>query len=230
MNIILVPGLWLDASSWEDVEPVLEQAGHHVHAVTLPGLGANAAVAERIGMADWVDAVTNLIDSEGGPIVLVGHSGGGNVVWGAAEARAERLARVIFVDTVPPPPGVGISEFALADGVVPFPGWDAFGEPEVADLDQPTRQKWAARTASVPPRTTSDPLPLDGDRRHRVPVTILSGTMTAETLKQALAEWGPFADEFAAIADAEVVHIDSGHWPQFSKPEALAQAILDAIG
>ena len=48
--------------------------------------------------------------------VLVGHSGGGNVVWGAAEARAGRVARVIFVDTVPPPDGREISEFEVVDG------------------------------------------------------------------------------------------------------------------
>ena len=28
MDIILVPGFWLDASSWEEVTPVLEAAGH----------------------------------------------------------------------------------------------------------------------------------------------------------------------------------------------------------
>jgi len=229
MNIILVPGLWLDASSWEDVAPTLERAGHHVHTVTLPGLGAAAATAERVGMAEWVDAVVNLVDSEAGPVVLVGHSGGGNVVWGAASARADRIERVIFVDTVPPPPGVGISEFEVVDGVVPFPGWDSFDDSEVGDLDAATREKWAARTAAVPPRTTTDPIRLEGDDRFSVPVTILSGTMDAQSLPAALAEWGPWAGEFAAIRHVEVVHLDSGHWPQFSKPDALAKAILDAL-
>ncbi|MDQ7991616.1 MAG: alpha/beta fold hydrolase [Propionicimonas sp.] len=230
MDIILIPGLWLDGSSWEDVAPTLERAGHHVHALTLPGLGADGAASGTIGMADWVDAVTNLIDSEGGPVVLVGHSGGGNVAWGAASARADRVARVVFVDTVPPPPGVGISEFDVVDGVVPFPGWDAFEDEEVGDLDEATRRKWAARTATVPPRTTTDPIRLEGEDRFRIPVTILSGTMTAETLPAALAQWRPWADEFAAIERADVVHLDSGHWPQFSKPEELSRAILDAVG
>lgn len=229
MNIILVPGLWLDASSWEDVVPALEDAGHHVHALTMPGLGADADASAQLGMDDWVDAVTNLIDSEGGPVVLVGHSGGGNVVWGAAAARADRVARVIFVDTVPPPPGVGISEFEVVDGVVPFPGWEAFEESEVSDLDPATRQKWAIRTASVPPRSTTDPIRLESEDRFAIPVTILSGELTEETLVAALGESGPWAEEFNAIEQAEVVHLGSGHWPQFSKPEALTRAILDAI-
>jgi pimeloyl-ACP methyl ester carboxylesterase len=28
MDIIMIPGMWLDASSWDAVAPVLEQAGH----------------------------------------------------------------------------------------------------------------------------------------------------------------------------------------------------------
>ena len=36
-----------------------------------------------------------------------------------------------------------------------------------------------------------------------------------------LAEWAPWADEFDAIEDAEVVKLGTGHWPQFSQPEAL---------
>ena len=86
---------------------------------------------------------------------------------------------MIFVDTVPPPPGVGISEFEVVDGVVPFPGWESFDDEEVGDLDPATRQKWAARTAPVPPRTTTDPIRLEGEERFDIPVTILSGTMDA---------------------------------------------------
>jgi hypothetical protein len=35
-DIILVPGMWLDGSSWEAVPPVLERAGHGAHPLTLP--------------------------------------------------------------------------------------------------------------------------------------------------------------------------------------------------
>jgi hypothetical protein len=38
MDVILVPGLWLDGSSWEAVVAVLEQAGHRTRALTLPGM------------------------------------------------------------------------------------------------------------------------------------------------------------------------------------------------
>jgi hypothetical protein len=38
MDIILIPGLWLDGSSWDDVVPALRWAGHQTHALTLPGM------------------------------------------------------------------------------------------------------------------------------------------------------------------------------------------------
>ena len=38
MDVILIPGFWLDASSWQEVTPLLEEAGHTVYPLTLPGL------------------------------------------------------------------------------------------------------------------------------------------------------------------------------------------------
>ncbi|GAA1988080.1 alpha/beta hydrolase [Microbacterium pumilum] len=229
MDIILIPGLWLDASSWEDVTPVLEAAGHTVHPLTLPGVGVPAPESSDIGIADWVDAVVAAIDSIDAPVVVVGHSGGGNVAWGAADARPDRVARVVFVDTTPPPNGADISEFELVDGVIPFPGWDFFDAPEVGDIDDDTRAKWSARAASVPAKVPSDPIALTDDRRHQVPVTVLSGGSSEAEFRGMLAEWGRFADEFNAIQSAEVVKLDSGHWPQFSQPERLGQAIVAAV-
>lgn len=229
MDIILVPGLWLDASSWEDVIPALESAGHTTHPLTLPGVGASASDSSDIGIQDWVDAVVTEIDAAGGPVVLVGHSGGGNVVWAAAEARADSVRRVVFVDTVPPPGGHGISEFEIVDGVVPFPGWDSFDAPDVEDLAPGVREKWAARARSVPARVPTDPLVLEGTHRHRVPVTLLMGGMDDAEFRAAVSEWGHFGEEFEAIDHSEVVRLGTGHWPQFSQPDRLASAILEAV-
>src|SRR3954447_5629194 len=173
MDIILIPGLWLDASSWDAITPALESAGHRVHIVPSPGLGVPAPDSSGIGIADWVDAVVAEIDSVDDPVVVVGHSGGGNVAWGAVDARPDRVSRAIFVDTVPPPSGQMISEFEVVDGVVPFPGWASFDEPEVYDLDEATRVRAEAHTASIAARVPSDPLVLTDDRRHQVPVTLL---------------------------------------------------------
>ncbi|NJI60462.1 alpha/beta fold hydrolase [Microbacterium oxydans] len=229
MDIILIPGLWLDASSWDDVIPALERAGHRVHALTMPGLGEPAAVTSDIGIADWVDAAVAAVDAVDGDVVVVGHSGGGNVAWGVADARPDRVSRVIFVDTVPPPPGNGISEFPIVDGVVPFPGWDFFEDEDVHDLDEATRARTTPLTSSVPARVPTDGISLTDPARYRVPVTLLMGDLDQATFDGLIDQWGPFGEEYRAIEDAEVIRIGSAHWPQFTVPDRLAELLNGAI-
>ncbi|WP_285138300.1 alpha/beta hydrolase [Microbacterium sp. lyk4-40-TSB-66] len=224
MDILLVPGLWLTASSWDDVVPALEQAGHRPHPLTMPGPAVGDLVID-----DWVDAVVSEIDRLDQPVVLVGHSGGGNVVWGAADRRPERVARVILVDTIAPHPGAMISEFPVDDGVVHFPGWDFFDHDDVADIDDETRRRTAQQVVDVPGRVPTSPVTLGDDRRLSVPVTILSGQLDAESLPHVLADWGAFAEEFGRIDDVEVVHLGSGHWPQFSQPAEFAKKLVAAV-
>lgn len=228
MDIILVPGLWLDAASWDAVTPGLKAAGHTVHPLTMPGVGRPVEYSAAITMADWVDAVVQQIDTVDAPVTLVGHSGGGNVVWGAADARPDAVSRVIFVDTVPPAPGSAIAEFPMADGVIPFPGWEYFPEEDVHDLTPELRTRYASKTRSVPARVPTDPIMLAGSR-HRVPVTLLMGALDQEAFDAQVDSWGAYGREYRAIQDCEVLRIDSAHWPQFSVPDRLTELILAAV-
>ena len=78
MDIVLIPGLWLDASSWDEVIPSLRQAGHRTHPLTLPGMESKDADRSKITLRDHVDVVVEVIDSldaTDGQLALVGHSG-----------------------------------------------------------------------------------------------------------------------------------------------------------
>lgn len=174
MQLILIPGLWLDAGSWHDVVPTIDDAGFDALPVTLPN-------APEAHLTDWVAAVVAHIDAADEPVALVGHSGGGNVAWGAADARPESIARVVFVDTVPVPDGADITGFPVVDGVIPFPGWDTFDTSDIADLDAATREHIAAEALAVPAAVPTDPLHLHDTRRHGIPVTVLSGVQTQKS-------------------------------------------------
>lgn len=90
MDIILIPGLWLDRSSWEQVVPPLEQAGHRTHPLTLPGMESRDADRSKITRRDQVDAVVAAIDSAdpaAGKVMLVGHSAGAAIAYAAVDAR-----------------------------------------------------------------------------------------------------------------------------------------------
>ncbi|MBN9196443.1 MAG: alpha/beta fold hydrolase, partial [Microbacterium sp.] len=146
MDILLVPGLWLDASSWDAVLPALQKAGHRPRALTMPGVGEPASASGDIGMADWVDAVVAEIDGIEGPVALVGHSGAGNVVYGAADARPDRVAHIVYVDTWPLPDGTANNaELPVVDGAVPLPEWSTFDEAELRDLDEAARERFRER-------------------------------------------------------------------------------------
>ncbi|OZB83810.1 alpha/beta hydrolase [Microbacterium sp. 13-71-7] len=229
MDIILVPGLWLDADSWAPVLAPLRDAGHTPRPLTLPGVGVPSSGSAGLRMDDWIAAVVAAIDEVQGDVVLVGHSGGGNVIWGAVDARPDRVRRAVFVDTVPPPNGSGISEFPVVDGVIPFPGWDFFDAGDVADLDAQTRAEVARTAQSVPAQVPTDPIALADPSRYDVPVTLLMGSLTQPELEGYLAQWGSYGDEYRRIRDAEVVRIGSGHWPQYSAPERLAELMVAAV-
>ncbi|WP_349427650.1 alpha/beta hydrolase [Microbacterium sp. LWS13-1.2] len=235
MHIILVPGLWLDASSWGEVAPALESAGHRTHALTMPGVGASGAESVGIGIADWVAATVDALDRLDGPVAVVGHSGGGNVAYGAVDARPDRVDHVVFLDTFPPGEGGSISEFPVVDGVIPFPGWDFFDDSDVADLDPQTRADVAARAKSVPERVPTDPIRLSDERRRAVPATIITGTVPEAQIREIVEKAPSWAAELAALEKLEVIELGApgdptGHWPQFSRPGAVAEAILRAIG
>ncbi|MDW4572390.1 alpha/beta hydrolase [Microbacterium sp. M3] len=235
MHIILIPGLWLDASSWGEVTPALETGGHRTHPLTMPGVGVSGAESAAIGIAEWVAAAVAEIDRLDGPVVLVGHSGGGNVAYGALDARPDRVQRIVFLDTFPPGEGGSISEFPVVDGVVPFPGWDFFDESDVADLDPQTRTDAQSRARSVPERVPTDPIRLTDERRRAVPATIITGTVSAAQIREIIEKAPPWAAELAALEQLDIVELGSegdatGHWPQFSRPGAVAEAILATIG
>src|SRR5688572_3394542 len=127
MNIVLIPGFWLDGASWDEVAAPLRNAGHTVNALTLPGLESREADRSGIGLRDHVDAVVTVVDSLPGPVVLVGHSGGGAIAHAVADARPDRIARVIYVDSGPLAHGAVINDaLSVVNGEVPLPEWSAF--------------------------------------------------------------------------------------------------------
>ena len=62
MDVLLIPGLWLDASSWEDVLPSLRAEGLRARPLTMPGVGRPGAESADVGISDWVDSVVAEID------------------------------------------------------------------------------------------------------------------------------------------------------------------------
>ena len=90
MDILLIAGLWLRNSIWDDVARALEDRGHRPVAVALPGADDGDAAATH---ADQLAAVLGAVDGAQRPIV-VGHSAACTLAWMAADRRPEAVRRV----------------------------------------------------------------------------------------------------------------------------------------
>lgn len=230
MDIVLIPGFWLDGSSWDDVAAPLREAGHTVHTPTLPGLESKDANREGIGLRDHVDAVVALIDSATEPVVLVGHSGGGAIAHAAVDARPDRVARVVYVDSGPLGDGGVINdEFPVVGNEIPLPDWSVFEEEDLVDLDDDLRASFRERTIPQPVRVGTDRQALTDPRRYDVPVTVIACEFPSAMLREWMDQGHPYTAELARIGSVELVDLPTGHWPQFTRPAELAGAILLAV-
>ncbi len=230
MDIILVPGFWLDASSWEEVTPPLTAAGHKVYPLTLPGLESAGAPRAGIGLRTHIDAVVAKIDSFDAPVVLVGHSGGGAIIHGAVDARPDRVARAIYVDSGPLGEGGVINDELPADGDdVPLPPWELFEDADLTDLTDDLRAMFRARAIPQPRGVAQDQQQLKDERRFEVPATVIACEFPSAMLTEMIAGGHPYVAELARIRDVEYVDLPTGHWPQFTKPAELGADILAAV-
>ena len=234
MDIILIPGFWLNGSSWNEVIPALEQAGHRTHALTLPGMESKDAERSEITLRDHVNAVVDVVDSfvpAVGQVVLVGHSGGGAIAHAVADARPDRVARVVYVDSGPLGQGGVINDdLPASGGEVPLPDWPFFEEEDLVDLSPELRAAFRERAIPTPEHVTSDLQELSDERRYDVPVTVIACEFSSAMLQEWVAQNHPAVRELAKIRDVDYIDLPTGHWPQFTRPEELGQAIVASVG
>jgi len=224
MDILLIAGLWLDGSAWDDVVPALEGLGHRPVALTLPGQGDGATGAT---LDDQVAAVLAAVDAAPGKPLVVGHSAAATLAWLAADARPEKVAKVAFIGGFPAVDGKAYADFfEVTDGVMPFPGWEPFEGPDSVDLDEEARSRFTAAAIPVPGDVANGVVRLTDERRYDTPVVLICPEFSPAQAQ----EWISAGEvpELAKAKHLEFVDIDSGHWPMITKPVELAQLLAAA--
>ncbi|WP_431047935.1 alpha/beta fold hydrolase [Streptomyces sp. P1-3] len=229
-NFVLVAGAWLGSWAWDEVVPTLREAGHGVHPLTLSGLADKQAVpaGRQTHVRDIVDEVEHLDLRD---VVLVGHSYSGIPVGQAAELIGDRLARVVFIDANVPADGESfVSNWwagpAKLEAAIAENGgfWAPLAE---ADCDgQGLTDEQIARfvggSTPHPGASLADPAVLArplGELPATYVKCLLDGAEPNEDVARLLA-----SDQWRLVA------MDTGHWPMFSQPDALARILLDAAG
>jgi pimeloyl-ACP methyl ester carboxylesterase len=92
-NVVLVHGAFADGSGWRGVYDELTRRGYHVTIVQNP----------LTSLADDVAATRRVLDRQGGPAVLVGHSWGGTVITEAGVHP--NVASLVYVSALSPDAG-----------------------------------------------------------------------------------------------------------------------------
>ncbi|HVV11922.1 alpha/beta hydrolase family protein [Amycolatopsis sp.] len=107
-TFVLVPGGWKGSWAYEAVVPLLERAGHTVHALTLTGLrpGDDPATVAAANLDTHADDVLRHLDRHHiTDATLVGHSYAGMVIAAAADRADGRISRLVHLDAYVPREG-----------------------------------------------------------------------------------------------------------------------------
>ena len=233
--LVLIHGAWHGAWCWRRVLPGLRAAGHGAHAVTLTGVGERAHLLRPdLRLRDHIADVLGLIDAEelGDDLVLVGHSYGGLVMTGVADAllaRGLKPRHLVYVDAVTPHPGESWSSQhapetvrARLEAAAQRPG-GAMPPPDAAvfGLDGADRDWVNRRQTPQPAGVYQDRLDFDAARIATLPRTFIDCTAPA------LPTIAVMRERVRREPGWQVLELATGHDPMISAPEALVKLLLD---
>ncbi len=224
MDILLISGLWLPATVWDDVVAELGALGHRAVAVPLPGADDGSPTAT---LDDQLDAVLAAVDAADHPFV-VGHSAACGLAWLVADRRPRGVAGVALVGGFPAEPdGAYADLFPPVDGLMAFPGWEPFEGPDAADLDSAARTRLEEVARPVPEGVSRATVRLTDEARYSVPVVLVCPEFSPAQAR----EWVEGGDlpELARAENVSYADIDSGHWPMATRPAELAQVLAESL-
>lgn len=236
-HYILLHGAWEESRMWDDVSPILQQNGHTVTAIDLPGHGANKHPNSLVTTSSYIQAVVDVITQLDHQVILVGHSMNGALISHVAEQIPEKIKRLIYV-----------TAFLLKDGgsVLDAMQSDADGEvlPEIVFSDDQayaTLPEAALRRIGfhdIEESAIKRFLPLMAEWQATEPFMaklVLSdknfGSVPKTYIRTGMDKMVSPALQDTMIGNWEVesvLDLESGHFPAFSQPEKLAELMLQS--
>ena len=233
---VLVHGSWHGSWCWNKVLPRLEEAGHRVIAIDLPGHGGDGTSLRDVTLQSYVTCVTDVLDGLGPDerAILVGHSRGGVVISQAAEQRPEKIERLVYLAAYLLRNGETMFATALSDTeslivshleVNEAEGWHMVRErgmreclySDCSEEDIALARSRLSPEANLPAVT---PVRVSDARFGRVPrvyVECLRDRVVSPAMQRRMQ---------ARLPCERVLSLETGHSPFLSAPEELVRHLL----
>ncbi|TFD88607.1 alpha/beta fold hydrolase [Cryobacterium lactosi] len=230
--LVLIAGHWLGAWAWDEVLDHLNPSP--AIAMTLPGLDGDDPERAAKTLDDQasaiLDVITRLRESEDQPAIIVAHSGANAPVSLVLDRHPELVHRVVWVDSGPVAPG-SIYAPDLPEGVqeLPLPPFDVLGQQaSLEGLSAEVLERFRARAVPEPGPVLRQSVELTNDARRTVPTTLICCSLPSAQMLELARAGHPMFAEVANLEHLDVMDLPTGHWPMWSRPGDLAQAIQSA--
>jgi pimeloyl-ACP methyl ester carboxylesterase len=236
-HYILVHGAWEESGMWDHVSPILQQSGHTVPAIDLPGHGANKHADSVVTTQSYIQALIDVIAPLDNPVILVGHSMNGALISHVAEQIPEKIGRLVYVTAFLLKNGGSVFEAMEGDAdngafpeikfsddqafaTLPEPALRRIGLHDVDDSEIDRILPMMAEWQASEPFLTK--LVLSEEKFGSVPKTYIR-TNIDKMISPALQD-----TMIANWKVDSVFELESGHFPTSSVPKELAEVLLRA--
>ena len=234
-TFILIHGSWHSAWNWHKVVPLLAKKGYKTIAVDLPGMGRDKTPVNEVTLQQSVQKIVDLIDSIESEIILVGHSKNGIIISQAAEHRADKIAKLIYIAAYLIPNGKTQAEYSVQDAqgmlkpyVTRYSELNAHTlQPEIYkeglyhDCEDDITELAKVLLSHEPVATGITPLQLTDENFGRVPRYYIECTEDRAVT--------PFIQRkmYSETACQKVYQMATSHSPFFSQPKELVDIFID---
>jgi pimeloyl-ACP methyl ester carboxylesterase len=220
-NIVLVHGAWADGSCWSAVIERLQASGYNVTAPQFPESSLAADVAR----------LRQVLDRQDGPVVIAGHSYGGQIMT-ALGADSPKVAALVYIaafgldegESIGALLAQGLPTRALAHLEIDSQGFawlpeDDFVKHFAADVDQVKARVMHATQQPLTTATFQDVMGVPAWKSHPCWYLVADGDQAIP----------PEAErQFAKRMGATTIEVPSGHLAMVSHPDEVARLIETA--
>lgn len=233
-KVLLLHGAWHNGSCWMEVQKLLKEKGYESEALTLPGNGVNDD--KNVSYDDYVQYVSEEINKQDKPVIVVGHSSAGHILQMAIPKAKENVEKIIFnnawllpdgksqFDFVPDEVKDGMRMMAKESGNGAIPIDISFVKGMLATEASDERiQELMSILVTQPLVIMETKINATDFNQINIPQVLLYCSLDKSV------EPGAFLNMFKAQGDNPVVEIECDHEGLFTDPKVYTDGLIRCI-